>query len=152
MEVNRRLLSQGDLTLPRKILDVPEMRALFSGLLDGQIPTLLIRALTGREMFLAGEAATQNQLRSKLVEGLQAAANDAKAGEALAKLLTDQERDPDEFRRRLVIFRCGVIAEDGTALFDELETARIAELWGGSFATVTLEIMALSQEGPKVGE
>lgn len=140
------------MTLPRKILDVPELRALFTGLAEGQVPTLLIRALTGREMFLAGEAATQNQLRSKLIEGLQTAASDAKAGEALAKLLTDQERDPDEFRRRLVIFRYGVIAEDGTSLFDELETARIAELWGSAFATISAEIMALGQEGPKVGE
>lgn len=103
-------------------------------------------------MFLVGEAATQNQLRSKLIEGLQTAASDAKAGEALAKLLTDTERDPDEFLRRLVVFRYGVIAEDGTSLFDELETARIAEMWGGAFATITLEIMGLGQEGPKVGE
>jgi len=152
MEVNRRLLSQGDLTLPRKILDVPEMRTLFTGLQEGQVPTLLIRALTGRELFLAGEAATQNQLRNALIEGLLAAPTDEQAGTTMAKLLTDKERDPDEFRRRLVIFRCGVIREDGTSLFDEIETARIAEMWGRGFANVTLEILTLGQEGPKVGE
>lgn len=152
MEINRRLLSQGDLALPRKILDVPELRVLFTGLIDGQIPTLLIRALTGREMFLAGEAATQNQLRNALVEGLQTATTDEQAGQTLAHLLTDKERDPDEFRRRLVIFRCGVIGEDGQSLFDEMETARIAELWGGVFANISAEIMALSQEGPTVGK
>lgn len=152
MEINRALLNNGDLSLPRKDIPVPELRRLFKNLPAEEVPMLTIRALTGRELFLAGEAATQNQLRSKLIEGLREAPNDGKAGEVMAAILTDKKRDADEFRRRLVIFRCGVIDEHGKPLFDEIETAMIAEFWGQAFADVSAEIWRLSQEGPRAGE
>lgn len=152
MEINRALLNNGDLVLPRKDIPVPELRKLFKNLPENEIPMLTIRALTGRELFLVAEAATQNQLRTKLIEGLREAPNDSKAGEVMAAILSDKERDTDEFRRRLVIFRCGVIDEKGHSLFDEIETATIAEKWGVAFANVSLEIMTLNQEGPRAGE
>jgi hypothetical protein len=152
LEINRNLLNNGDLVLPRKELPVPELRLLFKGQAENEVPTLTIRAITGRELFQAQAAVTANALRLKLMEALVAASDDKKTGEAMAAILNDRDQDTDDFRQRLVIFRCGVIGPDSAQLFSEIETARIAEYWPLVFIRVSTEIMALSQEGPKVGE
>lgn len=152
MEINRLLLSQGDIVLPRKVIPVPELRLLFKDLPAGEIPTLTIRGVTANVLFLAQEAFNGNTLRRQLIKALQEAPDDAKAADMMAKLLAEKEPESDEFRRRLVIFRYGVVNDDNSPMFTELETARIAELWSNRFATISGDILLLNQEGPKVGE
>lgn len=152
MEINRLLLNQDSLVLPRKVIPVPELRLLFKDLPADETPTLTIRGLTANVLFLAQEAFNGNTLRRQLVKALQEAPDDVRAADAVAKLLAEKEPESDELRRRLVIFHYGVVNDDNSPMFNELETARIAELWSNRFATISGEIILLNQEGPHVGE
>lgn len=152
MDIDRNFLNNADLVLPRKEVPVPGLRKLFKNLPENETPTLTIRGLSGPEMFLAQAAVSANALRRKLMTVLSESHSEAQAGEQMGRILTDSERESDDYHQRLVVFRCGVTDGNGGPLFSEFETARIAQFWGLTFMSVSTEILALSQEGPRAGE
>lgn len=152
MAINRQLLNNGDFALPRKTIPVPKLRKLFTGLADGEIPTLTVRALTGNELYLASEQRSDYSLRRVLLKAINESVTQEAMIQAVVSTVMDPERTSEEYAYRLAVFRFGVIEEDGKPTFTEMEVARIGEMFPVVIPEVTTEILSLCQEGPQVGE
>ena len=152
MEINRSLLNNGDLFLPTKIVPVPWLRPIFTGLNNGEVPTLTIRALSANEFYLAKEEQLRYGLRATLQKAVAEAIDVKTAIEDFLKITGDQERTSETYAFRCKVFEMGVIGPDGKSLFNEFEVRRIGQFFALPLGNVSEQILELMSEGPRVGE
>jgi hypothetical protein len=125
-------------------IPVPELKDFFG---EGEEAVWKIRNLTGIEVFAASEAMERNRRRNEIMEGLMS--EDRKEVVAAVKELAGYtDKAPDEYVRRLEVFRLGSV---DPKISKEI-AVKIADSFSTTFTHLTNRILVLTGLGKEPGK
>jgi len=135
---------QASFAFREEAIPVPELKDFFG---EGDEPVWKVRNLTGFEVFVANEAMERNRRRNEIMEGLMS--EDRKEVVAAVKELAGYtDKAPDEYVRRLEVFRMGSM---DPKISKEI-AVRIADTFSTTFTHLTNRILILTGLGKEPGK
>lgn len=124
---------------------VPDMAEYFD---EGEKPEIVVRGLTGAEVFITYEAAEKNRNIKGIMEKIASANVTDKMDAISAALGILDERTPEEMARRVEQLRLGSVSPE----LDQIQAAKFFENYPVEGITVTNAISRLTGKGRLPGE